>query len=151
MNIGMKIFGQVVSIQPLALIVSLPNQLSAHVPLTNISTQLTALLEGAEESAEELSESEEEEEDERISRPSVPTLSDLFHEGQYVRGVVTAVYAHGSTDLSVIAKSRDEMVKSSRRVELSLVPERINAGIQKADLKKGFVSVQPICKVCADI
>ncbi|KAG6899782.1 hypothetical protein C0993_006968 [Termitomyces sp. T159_Od127] len=136
MNIGMKILGQVVSIQPLALIVSLPNQLFAHVPLTNISTQLTALLEGAEESAEELS--EDEEGDERISEPRIPTLSDLFHEGQYVRGVVTAVYAQGSTDHSVIAKSRDEMVKSSRRVELSLYPERINAGIQKADLKAGF-------------
>ncbi|KAG6862187.1 hypothetical protein C0995_004269 [Termitomyces sp. Mi166 len=137
MNVGMKILGQIVSIQPLALIVSLPNQLFAHVPFTNISTPLTALLEGAEESTEESS--EEEDEDERLSKPRVPDLSDFFHEGQYVRGVVTAVYAHGSTDVSVIAKSRDEIVKSSRRVELSLLPERINAGIQKVDLKTGFV------------
>ncbi|KAG5724185.1 rRNA biogenesis protein RRP5 [Termitomyces sp. T112] len=135
MNVGMKILGQIVSIQPLALIVSLPNQLFAHVPLTNISTQFTALLE-AEESVEELS--EEEDDDEQKPKPRVPNLSDLFCEGQYIRGVVTAVYAHGSTDISVIAKSRDEIVKSSRRVELSLLPERVNAGIQKADLKTGF-------------
>jgi rRNA biogenesis protein RRP5 len=45
MNVGMKIFGQIVSILPLALIVSLPNQLYGHVPITNISSQFTELLE----------------------------------------------------------------------------------------------------------
>ncbi|KAE9388873.1 hypothetical protein BT96DRAFT_1003781 [Gymnopus androsaceus JB14] len=39
MSIGMKIFSQIVSIQPLALVVSLPNQLFGHVPITNISSQ----------------------------------------------------------------------------------------------------------------
>ncbi|KAG6817708.1 hypothetical protein H0H87_004499 [Tephrocybe sp. NHM501043] len=132
-NIGMKILGQIVSIQPLALIVSLPNQLFAHVPLTNISTQLTELLEREEESMAEVS--DEEEHDELISKSRVPELHDIFHEGQYIRGVVTAVHAHGSTDVSVIAKSRDEVAKSSRRVELSLLPERVNAGTITAAVK----------------
>ncbi|KAF8078800.1 hypothetical protein FPV67DRAFT_79954 [Lyophyllum atratum] len=135
-NIGMKILGQIISIQPLALIVSLPNQLFAHIPLTNISTQYTELLEGMDESEEEPEVDEEDEE--RIPQPRVPDLSETFHEGQYVRTVVTAVHAHGSTDVSVIAKSRDEVARSSRRVELSLVPERVNAGVQKSDLKAGF-------------
>ncbi|KAG5651611.1 hypothetical protein H0H81_008071 [Sphagnurus paluster] len=138
-NVGMKILGQVVSIQPLALIVSLPNQLFAHIPLTNISTQLTELLEGMDDSEDDTEEKDEEEEEEETAPKSrIPELSEIFHEGQYVRGVVTAVHAHGSTDVSVISKSREEVARSSRRVELSLVPERVNSGVQKSDLKQGF-------------
>lgn len=134
----MKILGQIVSIQPLALIISLPNQLFAHVPITNISTEFTSLLERMDESDEE----PEDEDDEEAHTPKsrVPDLLEIFHEGQYVRAVVTAVHAHGSTDASGISKSRDEVARSSRRVELSLVPERVNAGVQKSDLKQGFVS-----------
>ncbi|KAG5647561.1 hypothetical protein DXG03_008914 [Asterophora parasitica] len=135
-NIGMKILGQIVSIQPLALIVSLPNQLFAHIPLTNISSQLTELLEGMDELDEESEDDDEDEE--RIPKSRVPELSEIFREGQFVRGVVTAVHAHGSTDTSVLPKSRDDVVRSSRRVELSLSPERINAGVQLSDLKTGF-------------
>lgn len=137
-NIGMKILGQVVSIQPLALIVSLPNQLFAHVPITNISSQLTALLEKMEEDEEEPS--SEEDDDVRGPKSRVPDLAEIFREGQYVRGVATAVHAQGSNDASGIGKSRDQAARSSRRVELSLVPERVNAGVQKTDLITGFVS-----------
>ncbi|KAG6832513.1 hypothetical protein H0H92_000142 [Tricholoma furcatifolium] len=136
-NVGMKILCQIASIQPLALIVSLPNQLFAHIPLTSISTQFTELLERADDSEDEIS---DEEDDAQTSKSRVPELTELFHEGQFVRGVVTAVYAHGSTDVSVIARSRDELVRSSRRVEISLIPERVNAGVQKADLKAGYAS-----------
>jgi rRNA biogenesis protein RRP5 len=41
----MKILGQVVSIGPLALVVSLPNQLYGHVPITQVSSELTSSLE----------------------------------------------------------------------------------------------------------
>lgn len=34
----------------------------------------------------------------------------------------------------------DENVRASRRVELSLEPEKVNEGIAKGDLKAGFVS-----------
>ncbi|KAJ7169696.1 hypothetical protein C8R46DRAFT_1265028, partial [Mycena filopes] len=135
LNIGMKILGQIVSIQPLALIVSLPNQLFAHVPITNISSQLTTLLESSMDEDEEEGELEEDED----SPPSrVPDLSDIFQVGQYVRAVVTTVHAPGSTDMSGIGKSRDEVARASKRVELSLTPERVNAGVHKSDLKTGF-------------
>lgn len=130
----MKILGQIVSIQPLALIVSLPNQLFAHVPITNISSQLTELLE------QEGEESEEEDEEGQPRKSRVPTLFEIFQEGQYIRAVVSAVHAHGSTDITGIVKSRDEVVKASRRVELSLVPERVNSGVQKSDLSADFAS-----------
>ncbi|KAJ7786117.1 hypothetical protein B0H16DRAFT_1670341 [Mycena metata] len=134
LNIGMKILGQIVSIEPLALIVSLPNQLFAHVPITNISSQLTTLLESSMDEDEEKGEVEEDE----GSSSHVPDLSDIFQVGQYVRAIVTTVHAPGSTDMSGIGKSRDEVARASRRVELSLAPERVNAGVHKSDLKAGF-------------
>lgn len=142
LTIGMKIFGQIVSILPLALIVSLPNQLFAHVPITNVSSQLTTYLERADaESLASQSEDEEEDEDKPV-KEGVPDLSDIFTVGQYVRTVVIAVHAPGATDISGIGKSRDEISKACRRVELSLIPERVNAGVHKSDLKPGFVSSQ---------
>jgi len=137
----MKIFGQIISIQPLALIVSLPNQLFAHVPITNVSSQLTELLEGAEEEDEDLEQEEEEDEEEGQARKSrIPTLFDMFREGEYLRAVVSAVHAHGSADISGVHKSRDEVARASRRVELSLLPEKVNSGVQKSDLRADFAS-----------
>ncbi|EIW64233.1 uncharacterized protein TRAVEDRAFT_138819 [Trametes versicolor FP-101664 SS1] len=130
--VGMKILGQVVSVEPLALIVSLPNQLFAHVPITQISSQLTHILE-SEDDAEN---SDDEEEEASASR--VPDLFEIFQPGQYVRAVVSAVHQPGSTDATGLGRARDEVQKASRRVELSLVPEKVNEGVAKADLLAGF-------------
>ncbi|TRM65942.1 hypothetical protein BD626DRAFT_612896 [Schizophyllum amplum] len=130
MTPGQKILGQIISIQPLALIISLPNQLLGHTPITNISTQLTAALD-----AMDVDESDEED---APAPAAVPDLEEIFHPGQYVRAVVATVHAPGTTDLSGVGRSRDEVVRASRRVELSLVPGKVNAGVQKADLKEGF-------------
>lgn len=131
----MKILGQVVAVEPLALIVSLPNQLFAHVPITHISTQLTHTLESMEDV--EMGNSDDEDED---SSPSgVPDLSEIFQPGQYVRAIVTAVHPPGATDVSGLGRARDEVHKASRRVELSLVPEKVNEGVVKSDLRTGFV------------
>ncbi|KAJ6519637.1 hypothetical protein C8R45DRAFT_1204771 [Mycena sanguinolenta] len=137
LNVGMKILGQIISVEPLALIISLPNQLFAHVPITNITSQFTTLLESSMDRDE--NEAEESDEDESgASSSRIPDLVDIFHPGQYVRTVVTTVHAPGSTDMSGIGKTRDEVVRASRRVELSLVPERVNSGVHKSDLKAGF-------------
>lgn len=140
----MKIFGQIVSILPLALIVSLPNQLFAHVPITNISSQLTQLLENSEEAELDSimdDEDDEEEEEEKNSKSTVPELNEIFKVGQYIRAVVSAVHQPGSSDTSGIGRSRDELAKASKRVELSLIPERVNSGVMKTDLKQNFVSL----------
>ncbi|CAK5279992.1 unnamed protein product, partial [Mycena citricolor] len=130
LNAGQKILGQIVSIEPLALIISLPNQLFGHVPITNVSSQLTALLQTRMD--------QDEEDEEQDADSDTPELSDLFRTGQYVRAVVTAVHASGSTDTTGVGRSRDDMTRASRRVELSLVPEAVNMGIQKSDIKPGF-------------
>jgi rRNA biogenesis protein RRP5 len=139
MTIGMKILGQIVSIQPLALVVSLPSQLLGHVPITNISSQLTNLLESMEEDGDVGSDQE----DENRMESQIPELSEIFQPGQYIRAVVTAVHAPGSTNMDGIGRARDETAKASRRVELSLVPENVNNGVQKLDLRAGFVRIRP--------
>lgn len=133
----MKIFGQISDILPLALIVSLPNQLFAHVPITNISSQFTSILERIEAQA---SDSDDNEEGDDTQRLFIPELGDIFKVGQYVRASVSAVHPPGVTDVSGIGKTRDESIRASKRVELSLNPKSVNAGIQQPDLKEGFVS-----------
>ena len=133
----MKILGQVVAVEPLALIVSLPNQLYGHVPITGISTQLTHVLERIEDSQMDSSDDEDSE-----GSPSlVPDLFEIFHPGQYIRAVVSAVHAPGATDVAGLGRARDEVHKASRRVELSLIPEKVNEGVTKTDLRAGFVRV----------
>lgn len=132
----MKIMGQVVGILPLALLISLPNQLLAHVPITNISSQYTTRLERMEE---EMDTSDAEDDEELASSRRLPELGQIFHVGQYIRAVVSAVNAPGTNDPSGLSRSRDEIARNCRRVELSLLPERVNEGVQKGDLKAGFV------------
>ncbi|KAH9836984.1 uncharacterized protein C8Q71DRAFT_580175 [Rhodofomes roseus] len=134
---GMKVLGQIVSIQPLALIISLPNQLFAHVPITEISSQLTSMLEAMDED-DASSSSDGEDAAEGVPKPRVPELFQVFRVGQYVRAVVSAVHAPGTTDPTGLSRARDEIQKASRRVELSLVPSKVNDGVSKTDLRTGF-------------
>jgi len=134
----MKIFGQIVSIMPLGLIISLPNQLYGHVPITQISAQFTALLERFDARDDDINVDESDEDKEELQAPDIFAM---FRVGQYVRTVVMDVHPAGVSDVNAFRKSRDNLVKASKRVELSLVPEKVNAGVQKADLRGGFVSV----------
>ncbi|KZT05820.1 U3 snoRNP-associated protein Rrp5 [Laetiporus sulphureus 93-53] len=143
-TVGMKLLGQIVSVQPLALIISLPNQLFGHVPITEVSSQLTSLLESLEEDAdEELSEDGEE----GSSKPRVPELSQIFHPGQYVRTIVSMIHPAGTTNTRGLGRDHDQVQKASRRVELSLVPEKVNAGVLKTDLRPGFALTAAIKSV----
>lgn len=128
---GLKIMGQIVGILPLALLVSLPNQLLGHVPITNISAEYTARLESMETS-------DNEDDEEKDASSLLPELGQIFKVGQYIRTVVSASNAPGTSDPSGLSRSRDELARSCRRVELSLLPNRVNEGVQKGDLKAGF-------------
>ena len=139
----MKILGQIVSIHPLALLVSLPNQLYAHVPITNVSSQYTNVLERMEEVHENAQSDDEKLDneagsDEEEDNLQYPELSDMFRVGQFIRAVVTAVHAPGASNIPGLEKSRDELVKASRRVELSLSPGKVNDGVPKSDLRTNF-------------
>jgi rRNA biogenesis protein RRP5 len=142
----MKLLGQIISIHPLALLVSLPNQLYAHVPITNVSSQYTNALERLdEEHGDDQSDDEKstggigsDNDDESLANVQSPELSDMFRVGQFVRAVVTAVHAPGASNIPGLEKSRDQLVKASKRVELSLSPEKVNAGVPMSDLRTGF-------------
>ncbi|KAI9452549.1 nucleic acid-binding protein [Lactarius psammicola] len=135
--VGMRILAQIVSIEPLALVVSLPNQLYGHVPITQISSEFTSALESMDADDELPSDEETEGVDARTSR--VPDLLNLFRSGQYLRCVVVAAHAAGATKTAAgTGRARDDVEKASRRVELSLIPEQVNQGVVKTDLKSGF-------------
>ncbi|EGU12983.1 U3 snoRNP-associated protein Rrp5 [Rhodotorula toruloides ATCC 204091] len=137
---GTKVLCQVVQVRPLEVTVSLPNQLLGHIPITNISSEFTARLEKAgEEDSDEEEEEESDEEDELAADKGLPGLPALFHTGQYLIAVVTSTAVSDPTKPKLAGREGDETVRSSRRVELSVEPEKVNEGIAKGDLKRGFV------------
>ncbi|TDL28208.1 nucleic acid-binding protein [Rickenella mellea] len=140
MVVGMKVLCQVVSVRPLDVIVSLPNQLFGHIPITQITTQLTSLLEAMDEDVVRQDGTDDDETDNPggPSRKDVPDIDEMFHPGDYLRAVVTALRPAGTTENTEFLRSRDIVEKSSRRVELSLIPEQVNAGVSKDDLREGF-------------
>ena len=134
----MKILCQIISVQPLGLVVSLPSQLLGHVPITQISPQLSSMFEAIENNDA----SSDDDGESAVDGAGVPDLSLLFRRGQYVRAVVTGVKPAGLTETTVTGFNRDPVEKASRRVELSLVPEQINANVARVDIQPGFVSGQ---------
>ena len=135
----MRILCQVVSVQPLGLVVSLPDQLLGHIPVTQISSQISSLLEMADLNAENS------DDDSTVNEGKLPDLSLMFHPGQFLRAVVTGVKPAGISEPTVGSSSRDPVEKASRRVELSLVPEQVNGNVSKADIQPGFVRLPYFC------
>ncbi|KAG8885477.1 rRNA biogenesis protein rrp5 [Tulasnella sp. 332] len=118
-----KILCCVISVKPLALVVSLPGQLVGHIPVTHVSSTYTARLASA---------------DEEENSP-LPELADMFAPGDWLRAVVTRVQAPGiktHVDLGAVSLTDDE--RGCARVELTIAPEQVNDGITKADLVPGF-------------
>ena len=136
LSVGTPIFGRIHSIHPLHLVVSLPNQMFAHVPMTQISGALTARL-NALSTSDDGEQSEDEEED-------VPSLDSFFRVGQYVRANVTALHLVGTSMPAALEgwKPKDEMERGCRRVEITLDPKTVNEGVKKVDLEEGFVSTR---------
>lgn len=125
-----------------------------HIPLDRISRGLNEAMDHLVEDSTSPSSKEESIDDERPDDPgkdinSVPTLEEIFHPGQYLRAVVTAVHSQGVTmpppsntseNAVSLGKPRNELDKASRRVELSIMPAELNQEITTKDLVNGFVS-----------
>jgi len=139
----MKILCQIVLVEPLSLLVSLSNQLFGHIPITQISSEFTTLLEKIDESVDEEEEGSEGEEDTSKQQHKIPDLADIFRPGQYLRAIVTEVHAPGTTDNLGLGRPKDGSQRVSRRVELSIEPHKVNGGTAVKDLTPGFVSVTP--------
>lgn len=133
---GTMVLGRVHTVLPLHLVLSLPNNLLGHVPITEVSTTLTATLNAEMENDDEDKEDDEEDEDEDEDK-SAPELVDIFTPGQYVAAKVVNLFPTASQ--SFIAQYPvSETTKLAARVELTLVPEKLNSEIAKADLTTGF-------------
>lgn len=157
------LLAQIIAILPLELIVSLPEQLLGHIPITNISSTFTKRLEADVEASSDEEDDEDDEASEAgsdlgegtSSNSKVPNLSDMFQVGQYVRASVVKVSPAKATSalLSTYgAGSRrgNEDWKGSRRCELSLEPLLVNAGVSHGDLKAGGLVLQASVKSVED-
>lgn len=113
-----------------------------HVPITHISPEYLQRLESIDVEADSDDEKGDQSEtaEDLVMKDAVPTLDDIFSVGQYLRAVVTALLAAGETSTVNLGKTRDDAEKASKRIELSLFPERLNSQIGVKDLAPGFVS-----------
>lgn len=129
---GTMVLGRVHTILPLHLVLSLPNNLLGHVPITEVSTTLTDAL-----NAEMESDGEDDEEEDEEEEKSAPDLTDIFTPGQFVAAKVINLFPTASQ--SFIAQYPvSETTKLAARVELTLIPEKLNSEVAKADLTAGF-------------
>lgn len=112
---GMLILGQISEITARDVVVTLPNNLSGYVALTEISDTLNQRVEtllGEEENADDSS-----------SEPDFKDidLKKLFVVGQYIRAYVLSCGTEGSSS-------------GKRRIDLSLNPKLANTGISRAEI-----------------
>lgn len=117
---GSLILGRITKVNQRDLAVSLPNNLTGYVPLTDVSAKLTEKVESMlNKEAEGVSGNEDlaDEEDE-------VNLSQYFRPGQWIRAAVTSTAGeadHGAT-------------KAKKRIGLSLDPALTNVGLTRKDL-----------------
>ncbi|KAG9043140.1 rRNA biogenesis protein rrp5 [Tulasnella sp. UAMH 9824] len=132
---GLKVLAQITSVKPLALVVSLPGQLHGHIPITNISTIYSALLDKEAASSSEDGKMDQEE-------PSIfaAELSEMYSVGSFVRVVVTHVHTEGEKARPQLGErpSNDEEWQCGK-IELSLAPQKVNEGLTQGDLVSGVM------------
>jgi rRNA biogenesis protein RRP5 len=112
---GSLVLGTVCEINPLGIVVALPNNLTGRVQITSISEALTERLQASAAKDEEADDSSDEADDD-------VDLKSMFQLGQYVRAYV----------LSTISEST--VGKSKHQIELSLMPVHANAGMSQQDV-----------------
>ena len=112
----------VLAVHPLAIVVSMCDQLLGHVPVTSVSEKLTDRLQRT------LDDDEDEE--------TAPELHELFSVGQWVRACVESVRPAGVR--AGVGREGGEYERESQRVQLTLEPRAVNEGIQVSDLCAGY-------------
>ncbi|BEI83321.1 hypothetical protein CcaverHIS002_0311890 [Cutaneotrichosporon cavernicola] len=129
---GTLVLGRVHTVLPLHLVVSLPNNLLAHVPITEVSNTLTAAL-----NKEMNAEDEDVEMDDEEDEGGAPELPEMFVPGQYVAAKVLNAFPTASQAF-VAQYPVSETTRLAARIELTLIPEKINNEVAKPDLTDGF-------------
>lgn len=138
LTVGTRLLCSVLAVHPLAIVVSLPDQLLGHIPITNISETFTRRLESMADSDEEdEDESDDDEEKDATKKSGVAELRDMFYVGQWIHASVAALQAPGTTKQSR-GREGGEYEQESQRVELTLDPTVVNEGVSVSDLSTGF-------------
>ncbi|ORX37905.1 putative rRNA processing-related protein [Kockovaella imperatae] len=131
---GTRVLTRIHTVLPLHLILSLPNNLLAHVPITEVSSTLTSLL-AAEEGSDE--DEDEAESSSSTSSSSPPDLGQLFTPGQYFPAKVLNTYPTASQSF-ISQYPMSETTRLAAKTELTLVPEKVNLDIAVEDLRQGY-------------
>ncbi len=80
-------------------------------------------------------EEEEEDDDGDEDDSDTPELNQLFHPGQYVTGIITATHLGTSSSRAFTSLyPPTETVRLASKLEMSLIPSKVNAGVLKEDL-----------------
>ncbi|KAI1268533.1 nucleic acid-binding protein [Xylariaceae sp. FL1019] len=126
---GSLVLAQITEIQPLQLVLALPNSISGHVPITAISSKLDELLAAEADAPEDGSNDGDDGVD----------LKTLFEIGQYVRAYVTS-----TTDEATATAT---LAKPKKRIELSLRPEHTNTGLLSQEIVESCVIMASVSSV----
>ena len=136
---GTKILCNIQAIHPLALVVSMCDQMLGHIPVTSVSEKLTERLQNALDQDEEEEEQEEDEEENEDEEDGPPELPDIFSVGQWVRASVESVTSIGSKRQWGMGREGGEYERESQRVQLTMEPRVVNEGISADDLSEGYL------------
>lgn len=131
---GTRLLARIHTVLPLHLVLSLPNNLLAHVPITEVSTTLTTLLHKEEASSTGSNDDEAEDDDDESGAPDLATL---FAPGQYFPAKVLHLFPTASQSF-ISQYPVSETTRLAARVEMTLMPEKVNSEVVKADLNSGF-------------
>ncbi|KAJ3175830.1 rRNA biogenesis protein rrp5 [Geranomyces variabilis] len=126
LNVGMTMIGVIKEINDLDVAISLPDQLTGYVSITEISDYVTQQVEKAAG----------EDDDSDAEDVSVPELQELFTVGQTVSCAITALEheaAPGSGDNAAKAAA------GRKRIALSLKPATVNASLSASELIEGLM------------
>ncbi|TPX57769.1 hypothetical protein PhCBS80983_g03584 [Powellomyces hirtus] len=126
LNIGMTMIGCIKEINDLDMAISLPDQLTGFVSITEISAFITAQVEKAAGDEED---SDEEE-------AGIPDLREFFSIGQVVSCAVSAL-EHDAAPTA--GEEAGKATSGRKRVALSLKPEAVNANLSAGELVEGLL------------
>ncbi|KAI9106108.1 hypothetical protein DFS34DRAFT_47062 [Phlyctochytrium arcticum] len=120
LNVGMSLLGCIKEVNDLDLAISLPDQLTGYVSITEISDEISALVEKAANAGDESGDEDDGEHD-------IPELRNLFTVGQIVSCVIA--------DIEQQADESSDKIK--RKVVLSMKPQAVNANLTADELVEG--------------
>ncbi|KAI5806996.1 rRNA biogenesis protein RRP5 [Geopyxis carbonaria] len=126
---GALVLGCIQKINKTDIALSLPNNLTGFISITQISDKLTSKIEALAESE---SEGEEAEDDNKSVSDHID-LESIFRVGQYLRACVL----RAPEEVAVKGDKRNTQTKTKKRIGLSIYPSLVNTGLSTINLPVG--------------